>query len=165
MPNNRLPRRTKMLKGTFRNDRNPVAEPEPTQEFSAKRPPAHLNRYAKKLWVDLAQECINMGTLTVADWSSFTALCEAWGEYREMWEAIYSYTDEDGKKHKRGLASYFHGKNSQTIPEYNAMRKALVDYRNLAALFGIGASNRNKIDLKHQTPEVSDTAKIMMEVG
>lgn len=165
MPRRRLPKSTKVLKGTFKRTQNPEHEPEPTLELSAKKPPAYLNRHAKKLWEELAQECIDMGTLTVADWSAFTALCEAWGEYRELWEAVYTYTDDEGKKHKRGIAEYMAGRNSQTIPEYTAMRKALVEYRTLAALFGIGASNRNKIDLKQKKTEPSVTAQLLQEAG
>ena len=57
------------------------------------------------------------------------------------------------------------GKNSQTIPEYTAMRKALVEYRSLAALFGIGASNRNKIDLKEKKQAPTATETLLMEVS
>ena len=166
MPNRQLPRATKILKGTFKKSQNPIAEPEPTAELYAKKPPAYLNKHAKKLWTDMAQECIDMGTLTVADWSAFTALCEAWGEYRESYDAVYYYTDDEtGHRKRRTLGQYMAGRNSQTIPEYNAMHKALVEWRSLAALFGIGASNRNKIDLKQKTTTVSDTQRLLTEVG
>ena len=165
MPMPRTPSSMKILKGTFNVSRNPVAEPQPTPELYAKRPPSYLGKHAKKHWVEMAQECIDMGTLSAADWGMFPAMCEAWGEYRDSYEAVYSYTDETGRKRKRSLAAYLTGRNSQTMPEYAAMHKGLVEWRTLAAQFGIGAANRNKIDLKERKGELSVTDKLLKEAN
>jgi len=165
VPNPRLPKVIKLQRGTYDPYYNPVAEPEPSSEFIARKAPNYLNKHAKKHWNDLAQECIDMGTLKNIDWDMFQALCESWGEYRECYESIYFYLDESGKRKRRTIGQYMDGKNSQTIPEYTAMRKALVEYRSLAALFGIGASNRNKIDLKEKKQAPTATETLLMEVS
>ena len=165
MPNRRLPRVIKLQRGTLNTTREVSQEPEPFGDDVARKAPNYLNKHAKKHWNDLAQECIDMGTLKNIDWDMFQALCESWGEYRECYESIYFYLDESGKRKRRTIGQYMDGKNSQTIPEYTAMRKALVEYRSLAALFGIGASNRNKIDLKEKKQAPTATETLLMEVS
>jgi len=157
----RKPAQIKKLQGTYRKDQEPLNEPEPEFETTVRKAPAYLNKWAKKYWSDNARILIDMGTLTTADWDTYESLCIAWGEFMEMYDAIHSYTDETGRRRKRTMAQYMAGQNSQTIPEYTAMNKARTEWRTIAAQFGIGASNRNKISIKEKAPDLTETEKLL----
>ncbi|OPL13138.1 MAG: hypothetical protein AVO39_10980 [delta proteobacterium MLS_D] len=103
---------------------------------------------------------IDVGVLTVVDWSAFELCCEAYGQYRELHDAIY-HVVEDGKRRKRGLAEYLDGRNSQTSPELTAMHKAIESFLKYSNVLGLNPVSRNRIDLKEKEKEKKDPMEDM----
>jgi len=152
-----------MQQKTYRADRNPESEPEPTVETEERRPPSHLNKWAKRFWRDVCREMIDTGVLTVVDWSAFEMCCEAYGLYREAHEAIFRPVDEFGKKGKRSLAEYLGGKNSQTTPELTTMNKAMDAFLKYSNVLGLNPVARNRINLKDKPKEKKDPMEEMWD--
>jgi len=149
---NRKPRQQKIIEGTFRKDRNPSHEPEPEKYTEAPKPPSHLGKFGKKLWKRLAPELIEEGLLTVLDNQALELLCETYDQYRQAHEAVYYVRDAEGKRKRRSLGEYLIGRNSQTMPEYQAMNRNLAEIIRLLREFGMTPVARNRIDL----PEKED---------
>lgn len=145
---NRKPRELKVIHGTFRKDRNPEHEPEPQKVFEVPKPPNWLNSYGKSRWRELAAELVETGLLTVVDLPALEMTCDIYGQYRDLHDAIYKPIDpETGKSSKRSLAEYMAGANSQTIPEYTAMRNLLTAYKSYLAEFGLTPVSRNRVNI------------------
>lgn len=155
--NPRKPRQQKIISGTFRNDRNPANEPEPSVVTQVRRPPSYLNKYGKKFWRDVCEELVDTGVLTEVDWAAFELCCDSYGMFREAHDAIYKAWDPDlGKLVKRSLAEYLCGRNSQTSPEFTAMSKGKEMFLKYANVLGLNPVARNRIDLVEKEPEVKD---------
>ena len=77
---NRKPKKTKIICGTFRSDRNPKNEPKPEPIKMIPKPPPHLNRYSKRLWKSLSTELVEKGIFTVVDQAALEVCCVAFGE-------------------------------------------------------------------------------------
>jgi P27 family predicted phage terminase small subunit len=153
---NRKPKAAKVLQGTFRKDRNPAREPEPPKVYAVPKPPGYLGRYGKQIWKKLAADLVNTGVLTTVDLPAFELCCEAYDQYRESRDSVYAFIvdDETGKRRRRTLAEYMDGRNSQTMPEYAAMKQAFVTFKSYLVEFGLTPASRNRIDLKEKVPEV-----------
>lgn len=146
----RVPKELKIIRGTFRNDRNPAEEPEPTIVEKVPACPLYLGRHAKALWKRLAKEMVRSGVLTVVDVPALEMLCSSYQDYRDAREAVF--TSEKGRP--QTLRQYLKGRNSQTMPEYNALKAAYATYKSYAVEFGLTPSSRNRIDLK--PPKATD---------
>lgn len=156
----RIPRQSKIIRGTFRNDRNPENEPEPEKCTAIPSPPSYLGSYAKGLWRRIAKAMVEAGILTTVDLPALEFMCSAYEEFREAREVVY-FT---AKGKARTLRQYMRGKNSQTMPEYNAMKNAFSTYKSYATEFGLTPSSRNRIDLKPpKEPEVDPMERILNE--
>jgi P27 family predicted phage terminase small subunit len=124
----------------------------PIQEVP--RPPSHLNRYGKRKWKELAPVLAESRIMTENDLVALEVLCESYGQYREAQYAVYHYVDRYGKTHKRTLGEYLRDRNSQTMPEYTAMNKALSTMRGLLAEFGMSPASRSRVSaVAENTPE------------
>ena len=144
----RKPKSQKIIQGTFRQDRNPVNEPQPEKVSEVRKPPSHLNRYAKKYWKEVVEELIDTGVLTVVDWAAFEICCDSYGIFMEAKEAIYRpINPETKKREKRTLAEYLIGRNSQTSPEITAMNKGKEDFLKYANVLGLNPVARNRIEI------------------
>lgn len=150
---NRKPRSQKIIEGTFRPDRNPKSEPDVTPLSDIPKPPSGLNRWARKAWKRLAPELVDSGVLTQVDLLAFEACCIQFGIAKELeyrmthWPVIDPETGETVRIRKQSIADYLRGRNSQTMPEYTAMRQAYAQFKTLAEQFGITPASRNRIDL------------------
>lgn len=161
---NRKPRQQKIIEGTFRKDRNPEREPSAPALADPPKPPAGLNRWAKKLWKQLAPALIDNGVLTEIDLPAFEACCMQYGLYRELLDAITHYTDDRGKRHKQTVAEYLAPRNSQTMPEYASMRQAFSTFNVYLQQFGLTPASRNRIDLgKGGEKEVDPMEELLNE--
>lgn len=159
---NRKPRKSKIIHGTFRKDRNPKREPEPQAISNIPKPPSHLNRYAKKFWKSLAAELVDKGLLTVVDMAALEVCCVAYGEYRGAYDAVYRPRDPvTGRIVKRTLTEYMCNRNSQTIPEHTAMRQAWNVFKSYLVEFGLTPASRNRIELPEPKGEEADPVKRM----
>lgn len=162
---NRKPRKTKIIRGTFRNDRNPKNEPEPEPVSQVPKPPSHLSLYAKRLWKSLAPELMDKGILTVVDLAALEICCAAYGEYRQAYDAVYRPRDpKTGRIVKRTLTQYMAGQNSQTTPEYTAMRQAWTAFKSYLMEFGLTPASRNRIELPEpEEPEKDPVERMFNE--
>lgn len=139
----RTPRQAKIIRGTFRKDRNPQREPEPEKIQIAPKAPKYLAKYGRELWKRLAEETVRCGILSIIDIASLDLLCSAYQDFREAYSAIHG----TGKRMK-GLGQYLAGRNSQTMPEYNALKSSYATYKALAVEFGLTPASRNRIELE-----------------
>ena len=162
MPKPRLPTKTKILKGTFRANEAPKNEPAPPVLPAIPKAPSHLNRWAKQMWNYNAKELKELGMLTTLDTYSLEVLCEQYGIYRELKEAI-THKTVDGKRKKISIAQYLNCRNSQTMPEYAAMKSAFERYSSLLKEFGLSPASRSRIDLPAREPVKSDPMEALLE--
>jgi P27 family predicted phage terminase small subunit len=157
MSNPRKPTQTKIIHGTFRKDRAPKNEPQPEKVREIPRPPSYLSKYAKKAWKALAGELVEKGILTVIDSLAMEVCCEAYGQYRLAYEAVFRPVDpETGKRMKQTLAEYMKDRNSQTMPEYTAMTKAWGTFKSYLIEFGMTPAARTKLDITDKKGEETD---------
>jgi len=162
---NRKPRKSKIIHGTFRKDRNPKREPEPEVVSNIPRPPSNLPLQGKKLWKSLAAELVDKGLLTVVDLGALEVCCFNYGLYKEFDKSIRTWTTDPvtGKRRKRTYAEYLAGRNSQTIPELTAMQKAFQLYKSYLVEFGLTPASRNRIELPEPKKDEEDPIKRMLD--
>ncbi len=162
---NKKPTRQKIIQGTFRNDRIPPFPPEAPKIITIPRAPSYMNKWAKKYWSDQIGDMVETGVIRTVDLGVFELLCEAYGQYREAREAIYTVAGPRGGKRKRTLAEYLRGRNSQTAPELTAMNKAFDNFQRLAKEFGMTPVSRNRIDVPPEKGEIKDPMERLCEEG
>jgi P27 family predicted phage terminase small subunit len=158
----RDPSRIKVIKGTFRPDRAPANEPDPLVITSVPRAPSHLNRWAKQMWNATARELVRLRMFTTLDTYSLEVLCEQYGIYRELKESI-THKKVEGKLQKITLAEYLATRNSQTMPEFTAMKGAFERYSALLKEFGLSPSSRSRIDLLGEPPATKDPMEDLLK--
>lgn len=159
----RVPSKLKIIRGTFRNNEAPVNEPTPPILPNAPCAPSHLNSWGKKMWKATAAELLSLGMLAKLDLYSLEILCEQYGIYRELKDAITHQKGSDGKRKKISYADYFAGQNSQTIPEYAAMRAAFERYSALLKEFGLSPASRSRMDIPREPPKAVDEMEKLLE--
>ncbi len=140
----RKPRQRKIIQHTFRKDRNPGQEPAPPPVAAAPKPPRELNRWARRLWKDLAPELQRQRLLTSLDLATLELLCASYGFYHECRDAIHH---PRGRGRSQSLKQYMRGGNSQTLPEVANMRVAWHIFNAYASQFGLSPASRNRIDV------------------
>lgn len=144
----RKPRQKKIIQGTFRKDRNPGNEPSPSVLLTVPKPPAGMNRWARRLWKDLIAELMEQQLVTTIDLATLELCCEAYGMYREAKDAVFHPRNlETGKRVRRSLAEYLRGRNSQTMPELTTMKNGWQLYKAYMAEFGLSPASRNRIHI------------------
>ena len=163
MANPRVPKNRKIIRGTFRKDRNPTAEPDPERIVELPRPPSHLGKYGKNAWKNLCLKLHSVGLLTELDLMALEILCEAYDQYREARDAVFVTLDSNGRKRRRLLGEYLAGRNSQTMPEYNVMRAQYTTIVKLLTEFGMTPAARNRIDLANGDESVDPMEKLIDE--
>jgi P27 family predicted phage terminase small subunit len=136
---NRKPRQAKIVQGTFRKDRNPGREPAPALWPAPPRPPAGLNRWARREWKRLAAELQEQQLLTTVDLVALEICCTVFGVFKECADAI---------RKAGGLAKYLSGEdaNSHTRPLFSAQRHAWAGYKSYLTEFGLSPASRNRIE-------------------
>lgn len=107
------------------------------------------------MWKDLSGKLIALGMLTELDLFTLEILCEQYGIYRELKDAITHINTPSGRQ-KITLAQYLAGQNSQTIPEYAAMKSAFERYSMLLKEFGLSPASRSRMDIPREPPKEVD---------
>jgi P27 family predicted phage terminase small subunit len=153
---NRKPKIIKMNQGTFRKDRNPKNEPEPTPAHEMRRPPSNLNKWGKRFWKEISTELVDSGIVTEIDWHTLEMCAAAYGTFRECLDSIYHEDLPDGKRRKRTLAEYIGENNSHTTPLLSTLHKAFDQYHKYSSSLGLNPVARNKIDLKEPKSDYVD---------
>jgi P27 family predicted phage terminase small subunit len=145
----RIPKNQKILQGTFRGDRNPKNEPEPSLLDIVPSPPSSLNAAGKKFWKQYMAELSSIGVVTTVDLGAFEIVAQTYGQWKEAEEAIYK-PKENGSKAKRSLSEYMRDREYQRklMPELLTLEKARTDFFRFSAQFGMTPAFRNKIDVK-----------------
>ena len=163
MANPRKPTRKKIIQGTFRTDRAPKNEPEPTPVGEPPKPPYYLPEAAKELWRKLATELVEKGLLTVVDVPALEICCMNYGLYRELWDTVHCMIEDSftGKRRRQTLAEYMDGRNSQTMPEYTNMQKAFATFKSYLIEFGLTPAARSRVDLPEKAEEPQDPVEGM----
>lgn len=159
----RVPTQLKIMRGTFRNNEAPQNEPKPETMTTSPKPPSHLNSWGKKMWRETAAELIALNMLAKLDLYSLEILCEQYGIYRELKDAITHISLPDGTRKKISYAKYLAGQNSQTIPEYAAMRAAFERYSSLLKEFGLSPASRSRMDIPREPPKAIDEMEKILE--
>jgi len=146
---NRKPTKSKVIQGTFRKDREPVNEPEPTRVAEVPTPPSHLPTAGKRMWKRLAAELVDAGILTVVDLPALEVCCLNYGIYVSLWKSIFRMIEDPdtGKRRRRRLEEYMMGKNSQTMPEYTSMTKAFSTFKSYLIEFGLTPASRSRVEV------------------
>jgi P27 family predicted phage terminase small subunit len=96
-----LPTAIKILRGTYRRDREPRNPARPP--LAAPRPPEWLGPVALEVWRELARVLARMRLLTQADRLALALLCDVIAEYRaaravvEATGATFTVTTDSGK--------------------------------------------------------------------
>lgn len=163
---NRKPKTQKIIQGTFRSDRNPKNEPEPEKLTEAPRPPSSLNKFGKRLWKTITPKLIDLGVLTDLDLPVLEMACEAWGDYKDLKESILKpINPETGKREKQTLGEYMKGRNSQTMPEYTAMKQLYQIFKSYMAEFGVTPVSRNRITIVPKKEEKDPMEELLENEG
>lgn len=163
----RLPRQQKILQGTFQPSRNPGNEADFPAMTALPSAPKTLNAHGKKLWKQLGPELVASGVMTAADLPAFALLCIRYGLGMELYDAITTGKDIDRKTGKiktlrTPLSRYLREKNSQTIPEYNAMRNELAAAKQLMIEFGLTPASRNRFGVPDRNAGPGESDLIML---
>lgn len=87
---NRKPTALKVIQGTTRPDRVSENEPAPVVLTSAPNPPAHLDRFGKQAWRDLAPALQRLGLLTEVDLIGLALVCDAYSQWRRASKVLYT---------------------------------------------------------------------------
>jgi P27 family predicted phage terminase small subunit len=158
MSGRRTPRELKIIRGTFRKDRNPGREIEPTSIDGPLPPPSWLGTHGRTLWETLTRELVTARVLTIVDLGALEILCSAYEVAVEAHAAIYR---PGGKR--RTLAAYLNGRPPRLMAEWTVMHKAWSTYRQYMLEFGFTPSSRNRIDIPGpKEPEV-DPMEALLE--
>jgi P27 family predicted phage terminase small subunit len=161
---NRKAKIIKMHHGTYRADRNPKNEPDPEVLTEIPKPPSFLHRYGKQFWKKLVPVLIEEGLLTVVDLPALEICCDLYAQWREAHDAVFRPVDpETGKKGKRSLAQYMKGRNSQTQPEYSAMKSSYQAFKSYMAEFGLSPLARNRIDIPMTKEDLDPMEELLDE--
>ncbi len=160
----RKPKQLKVIQGTFRKDRNPEQEPEPSPvNPTSMKPPTSLNKWAKKFWNDHLEEFVQIGLITSADLQTFEMTAQTYGAWKESEYEIY----HDDFKRKRSIGQYMKSRdyNRKNMPELIVMEKSRLDFVRLSGLIGMNPVSRNRIDIKKALPEKDPMSELLEQNG
>ena len=104
------PTNLKVLQGTDRPDRVSASEPQPKVAYEIPKPPAHLDRYGKQAWNQLAPELHRLGLLTEVDLIGFALICDAYSQWRRT-SAILQKLDPTDEMYRKVAVSVEKARN------------------------------------------------------
>lgn len=130
---NRKPTALKVLEGN--PGKRPLNQNEPKPKPIAPKCPSWLDREAKKLWKQLADQLEKLGLLTEVDGPMFAALCAAYSRWRRAMETLRDMDPADPAFRKVSVTA----------------EKALAEMRMLAAEFGLTPAARGRLSLPEAT--------------
>lgn len=163
MGRSRKPTKQKILQGTFRTDQSQDI-PSPPITQVVKDSPAHLGKYGKQLWENLVWDLTSLGLITSIDWATFELCCCSYNLYIEAWELIYKpMNKETNRPRRQSLAEYLEHGDPKVI---RIMNQSYDRYMTAVKALGLSpAARKNIVIEKPETQEISDTARILQEVG
>ena len=158
----RKPTSQKVMQGTFRADQAQEI-PEPQSPSSIKKPPAYMGKHGRKLWTDLAEELVDLGMLTVLDWTTLELCCNAYDLYREAQEAITRPGNtETGRPKGRSLTEYLRDEDGKLI---RIMYQQYDRYMTAVKAMGLSpAARKGMVIVDNKPHEISVTERILNEM-
>jgi phage terminase small subunit len=133
----RKPTSQHKLEGTFRADRHEKNEPRPSGEPYKI---GELGVHALVLWDRVVPELVRMKVATAIDSPELFAMCEWWGEYRDL------QTNKEMDPYNRACA----------------MAASYKQFRSIAARFGLTPADRAKLDIDEADPNDNPFFRFMM---
>jgi P27 family predicted phage terminase small subunit len=146
----RKPTELKKAEGTYRKDRAPKTEIQPTIEVGL-TPPSDLNEWGQKYWVDIMNEYVSIGLVTRVDIEALHSCCTWYGLMREAQDIIAAkgLEVEVEKVTPKG--------ESYTVTETNPMimvaDKAFKNYIAMCREFGLTPASRSRISAPDKKPD------------
>lgn len=147
-----LPKNLKMIRGTYRADRDNPDAPNPPPVPKVPKPPPTLNADGRKKWRELAPILQDLGVLAEADLPAFEALCMHYGLMCEAARAL----KREGLlvKGDRGMvknpAAQLHRDNSAAFAKY-------------CGLFGLTPADRSRVSAAPGPAKDNPFAQIQSE--
>lgn len=162
----RIPEKQKILSGTFRKDRNPEHEPQPSRLDIVPGPPPSLNAFGKKFWKQYMAELSSVGVVTTVDLGGFEIVAQTYGQWKEAEESIYRPVI-GGVKIKRSLSAYMEEREYQrkNMAELLTLEKSRNDFFRFSAQYGMTPAFRNKIDIKDPGKKEVDPMEDLLGVN
>lgn len=154
MGTNRKPTSQKVLQGTFRADQEQEI-PEPQIPSSIRTPPAYMGKCGRQLWRDLAEELVDLGMLTVLDWTTLELCCNAYDLYRETQEGITRPSNaETGRPKRRKITEYLQEEDGKLL---KIMNQQYDRYMTAVKAMGLSPAARKGIVIPdRKTEEISE---------
>ena len=144
------PTALKKIEGTFRKDRAPKNEIQPTIALNSGAP-AELNEWGAAIWNDIYGEYERIGLITKVDLSALTALCIEWGKYQEANDIIAAQgmqIEEPIYSQKGELV----GSKTVVNPLLKVASDSLKNYVRLCGEFGITPASRARVSAPDRKP-------------
>ena len=147
--NPRKPTAKKVAEGTYRADRAPANEPQPSTERP--RCPSWLRQTAKDFWARLLPELESQGCLGRIDGTILSRYCEMWAR----WVAASKVLQAEGETYTVRTST---GTVVRKRPEVDIVKELDAAMRRTEVEFGMSPASRTKIEAT--TPQViEDTSK------
>lgn len=140
MPRKKIPTKLKIVKGTYRKERENKNEPEYKIEIPDY--PKHLTTRAKKEWKRMSVVLFDMGLLTNVDMAALAAYCQLYGRWAEAETKLKKKGEEfivitkDGNKIQNPLIGIAN-------TALKLMAKCLIE-------FGMTPASRSKVSAKKE---------------
>ena len=137
------PTAIKLAEGTYRKDRAPKNEIQPTIELNLEAP-SELNEWGVKLWTAIANEYSKIGLITKVDVGSLFTLCNEFGTYCEADDLIKAKgleVEEEIYSSKGEMV----GTKLVTNPMLKVRNDAFKNYNSMCSKFGITPADRTRI--------------------
>ena len=132
-------------------------EGEPTPEVRIPDCPDGLLGEAKREWFRITKELYDQGLVTELDVQLLKTYCINVQIRDDMWSYIRKCKKFlDGGIKLEGPAASFHGRNSQTQSEYNALKSADDMILAIAKQFGLSPSSRSRLKTFKTVPAVAE---------
>lgn len=148
MANSPKPTALKKIEGTYRKDRAPINEIQPSISMDLEAP-TDLNEWGQKYWVDIMSEYSKVGLVTKVDIGALHSLCQWYGVFQEALDIVAI------KGLEVEIERYTPKGEPFTVRDVNPMigvaDKAYKNYKMMCVEFGLTPASRTRISAPDQT--------------
>lgn len=146
----KLPTKLKIVKGTYRSERENQDEPE--YKIEIPKFPTHLTTRARKEWKRMSEVLFDMGLLTNVDMAALAAYCQLYGRWSEA-EALL-------KKKDQPLVVITKSGNEIQNPLIGIANTSLKLMKECLLEFGMTPASRSKVSAKKEEKKDDPWEKI-----
>lgn len=172
MPAHKVPTKVKVIRHTFRKDRQPGHEPDPEVLIEVPEPPPGLPADGEALWRRRAPELVRIGLLTVIDLEAFETACLHWGIAGDLLNVVLGPINAKTGKRLRTVEQYMKppARKKGAGRDATFTKIALIDRiraekaaaTKMLAHFGMTPEHRSKLDLAPEEKEKPSVIARMM---